>query len=834
MNPSDIQRALFWKEIRQIAPLVCTLLLLGLGFDILIGIQYLVNGAFNQPGFALASLMAIPILFAVGCGAMLVGNEKDQHSLNWLRSLPIPASKIAWTKLLVAVGSLAVVWVVSILIFVVVCFLMTGKLGLRGNEWGPPGEASYRLALTYPLQSLFLLFVGIAAAWRMPSSVSALLAVIPICFAVWLLSELLAMGLSRFELISLDRDSFRGWVYSGVVVLATLIAGAYGWRESLRRLRPLPAPKTQTWMGNATAAGLRDSQWWLWHPQPALSALLWQTAVQSRWIWLSLSAILAVCIWLTATMPYDSELGDQAAQVAREVAKVEWLQGVVVLVGCLAFCWLGCFAFQGDNLQQRIRFLSDRGVSPTKVWWTRMWIPLTIVLLAGLLRCVLRPANTWGASQLPESIAFDALCFTAGALAIVVASQWFSQCVNSPILSAVISPLVVGSLFFYGLFAHFYLGAPIWLLALALGLLLLATWTLMKSWMDRAIGRRYFLHHALFLMSALALTTLPCLWQLANLPRMPADVRVGLQRALNLETSKATLSKVNDHKRNGGFWQASTLLGAKKAFENNEALRTRFLDSLRTPNVQSDALGTYDIRDGIRLYLAAWSEARIGLDSNPSPENQAVYRDTVNGLFEVIQAIRNRFRLSQLDHAELFEIVLIGDCKLPQCRSAMGEELWTKLATFLADSDARDTCRRKTLALAWEEVKAVNARTDAKKDNYVRLGEYYLDGPRDVTLIATMKHALLAETVTTRLWTLLSKEPSAAQADREQLVALLFHSPGYSVPSDTTTYLRNLWNRFSHHPPASHWRGVWEDEAKALAKSIDTTPTGTPNGDRQP
>lgn len=833
MNPSDIQRALFWKEIRQIAPLVCTLLLLGLGFDILIGILYLVNGTSNQPRFPLSSLLGIPILFAVGCGAMLVGNEKDQHSLNWLRSLPIPASKIAWTKLLVAVGSLAVVWVVSILIFMVVCLLLSGKLGLLGTEWGPPGEASLSL-LTYPLFSIFLLFVGIATAWRMPSSISALLAVIPICFAIWLLSELLAIGLSRSELISLDRDSFRGWVYSGVVVLATLIAGAYGWRESLRRLRPLPAPKTQTWMGNATAAGLRDSQWWLWHPQPALSALLWQTAVQSRWVWLSLSALLAVCIWLTATMPYDFELGDQSAQVAREVANVEGEQSLVVVVACVAFCWLGCFAFQGDNLQQRIRFLSDRGVSPTKVWWTRMWIPLTIVLLAGLLRFVLRPANTWGASQLPESIAFDALCFTAGALAIVVASQWFAQCVNSPVLSAVISPLVVGSLFFYGLFAHFYLGAPIWLLALALGLLLVATWTLMKSWMDRAIGRRYYLHHALFLMSALALTTLPCLWQLATLPRMPSDVRVGLQQALNLETSKSTLSKVNDQEWHGGFWQASTLSSAKKAFENNEALRTRFLDSLRTTSEQSGALGTYDIRDGIRLYLAAWSEARIGLDSNPSPENQAVYRDTVNGLFEVIQAIRNRFRLSQLDHAELFEIVLIGDCRLPQCRSAMGEELWTKLVTFLADSNTRDTCRRKTLALAWEEVKAVNARTDAKKDNYVRLGEYYLDGPKDVTLVATMKHARLAETVTTRLWTLLSKEPSAAQADREQLVALLFDSPGYSVPSDTTTYLRNLWNRFAHHTPASHWRGVWEDEAKALAKSIDTTPTGTPNGDNQP
>jgi hypothetical protein len=290
---------------------------------------------------------------------------------------------------------------------------------------------------------------------------------------------------------------------------------------------------------------------------------------------------------------------------------------------------------------------------------------------------------------------------------------------------------------------------------------------------------------------------------------------------------------VNDQEWQGNFSQSMMLSIAKRAFESNEALYARFLDSLRTPSERSYTLSIYGVRDGIRLYLAAWSEARIGLDSNPSPENQAVYRDTVNGLFEVIQAIRNRLRLSQLDHAELLEIVLIGDCRLPQCRSAMGEELWTKLVTFLADSDARDTCRRKTLAWAWEEVKAANARTDAKKDNYVRLGEYYLDGPRDVTLVATMKHARLAETVTTRLWTLLSKEPSAAQADREQLDAL-FDSPGYSVPSDTTTYLRNLWNSFSHYTPASHWRGVWEDEAKALAKSIDTTPTGTPNGDRQP
>ena len=44
---------------------------------------------------------------------------------------------------------------------------------------------------------------------------------------------------------------------------------------------------------------------------------------------------------------------------------------LAALLTLLAASWLGVLAFQGDLLQERIRFLAERGVSPTKVWCTR-------------------------------------------------------------------------------------------------------------------------------------------------------------------------------------------------------------------------------------------------------------------------------------------------------------------------------------------------------------------------------------------------------------------------------------------------------------------------------
>ena len=101
---------LLGKEARQLFPLLAVLIACGVFLHLL--------GLLQQPGnraaFHSTILMLLPVLFAVGVGPMLISQEKEQRTLRWMASLPIPSRSIVTSKLIVSLLGLIVVWGVSL------------------------------------------------------------------------------------------------------------------------------------------------------------------------------------------------------------------------------------------------------------------------------------------------------------------------------------------------------------------------------------------------------------------------------------------------------------------------------------------------------------------------------------------------------------------------------------------------------------------------------------------------------------------------------------------------------------------------------------------------
>lgn len=94
---------LLWKEGRQLVPLMVASLCLSLPVAVII-LLFPESWGFADEAYMVP--MGIPAIFAVGAGAVLIGQEKEKRTIEWLSSMPIAAAELVKTKLFVAVMGL--------------------------------------------------------------------------------------------------------------------------------------------------------------------------------------------------------------------------------------------------------------------------------------------------------------------------------------------------------------------------------------------------------------------------------------------------------------------------------------------------------------------------------------------------------------------------------------------------------------------------------------------------------------------------------------------------------------------------------------------------------
>lgn len=801
-NETSWTKALLWKEFRQVMPLMLTVL--GLGFGILLII--LVTATFgSQKGLTYHNgfwflFLSMPMMYATGVGILLVGTEKESRSMQWMQSLPVSAKYIAWSKLVVALVTLALVWLIAGASWAGFASFL-GENPLKSQSMDIYSmSAGDALLPTYMMVSLFLCLSGLAFAWRFESQILSLVMLIPAALAVWFV----AYGLSSYVTASKSSFEFRNVADTGLylasLAIGSTIAVVYGWHASQRQLAALAAPAhesaTSVWapelFGAASANGAQSEArsaeaWTLWPSVTPISGMLWQM-IRQNWVWWSLISIASLVVLAVGAGLHTFG--------ALDTIDDDWIFWLLFPIGLLSGL-LGVLAFQSDGIEQRVRFYADRGVSPTVLWCTRHWIPVTMLLGVAVVRYstlrLYRPQN-------PPLILVDTMALLAVSLAAYIVGQWVSQFIKSPILSAIVLPAVLLTNLAYCIFAIVAMETPWWLLIPSFAIIAISTWWMMRPWMERRIDWKYYLQHGGFVLAALAIPLAPGLWKIWNLPSMPSEVRTKLEQLAMKSPSAARLPATRLLAT--GFPQNILRQAASPEYwlaqrEPQESLKAYWAE---LANLQSDLMR---IQDDPKV------DVKKSLDK---------YRAAVADIPNLVSGLRVTKRLRYCDIAERIERIALGQCMHSKAREWMGDEAYQSNAKLLADDQARDQSRRVALATAWWETKppkhldGLDGYPPQNYYGYRQLGMHQASIPTSIGMLRNQ------DLYVADLWRLLELSAGSNQATTHRQL-IVSKNAWASSWIDTGSF---IWMQFPIYTPAETWRGDWEVLAKKLVLEGDS------------
>ncbi|WP_182866510.1 ABC transporter permease [Stieleria mannarensis] len=460
----------WWKETRQLAPLIALLATVSL---LIIVINAILDAAIGgQLRFRLpheVTMLVFPGLFATGAGPLLVGQERSQRTIDWLALLPISSQRIATTKLLVAIAGLAVMWLFALLV------ITTFGLGRRETSYWMIGSTTGYSGnpFSYPVwisHSLFVLVAGYFVAWRIKNQFYSLIALIPLAFSPVIATSLVSEYVGR----SLQTGQL-DWINFGFTLLGIVIVTPLTYRAAIATLGAADAPAVTPLLDvspHSPASETNDAIAPAFGTQTA--PIIWQSLHSAK-------GMLAILVGMLLI----------SFLAAVQLAAVDRYRGITGLLfwllplAPLAVCWLGISVFKHDGASQRIRFLADRGVSHRKAYLALHAVPISILsgslLIYGVwnMTVVHEESVSGFAAGLPTVVTM--LMFAAVIYSI---SQWVSQFVRTLILSVILAPIL--SLIAAGWlsFAYVSLGFPILGLVLCIAAPMIASWSMMRRYMD--------------------------------------------------------------------------------------------------------------------------------------------------------------------------------------------------------------------------------------------------------------------------------------------------------------------------------------------------------------
>jgi hypothetical protein len=822
---------LLWKELRQVAPLAFFVFLSGGGILLLALLVEAYSGRMNAAHWTgnLMPWISLPIFFATGVGVLLVGSEKESRTLQWLQSLPINAKEIAWNKTIAILLSLGLVAALSVLLWIA-SGVLHGVWPLTHPSASMDTDGRWMLAI-YSLVTLFLAFAGYAFAWRFQSSLVALAMLVPASLLVWLT----AYGISW--LFDYSRPDLASLTYFGTLLVATVGLAVDSWRQSQRYLGASSGgaggfdswSRLFPWKQPANAAWLEEQgvSWLQREPVAPLTGMLWQTIRQHRLWWGAVALLGSAAILASSRIPYNTP-GDllPLSRYDTEVAST-----LLYLLG-VAVCWLGVFAFQGESIRDRVRFYADRGVSPRLQWLTRHWVPLLLLVGLTLVRYLARGfSGLSGESLLPAMRAMDAGRFLAIALAIYSVGQWASQCVKSPVVATVLATVVANAMIFYYLFAALSMESPWWLLPVPTLLFFVATAWLMQPWMERRIDWRFKLQQAAWAAVALAIPLVPGTMEMLKIPRLNDGVRRELAALEGAASVKGR--PVGGYPNSIEFYvDAAALASVPMDIAANEASRRRLRLDLIQRGWEAATVSRWLGRGGIRIGITEMISLRKQLESEERSDGAQVaslrteYRSMLSHFPKLIRDLRATGVLRLCDEAEQLEVALLHECRLAESRQRMGDPLFSQLAQVLGESDQRDQARKVALAIAWRQLQ--ESRKEGSKSWVTSPGGYnphqfsgYGSTPSGglASMINHLRVLRAHELWVQDLWDLLkqgsAEDRKRARADYARKLDLFLTPPDLYddfvwLGGDATTNAAF---------PCQHWRGDWEEAAKALAST---------------
>lgn len=348
--------AIFRKEVRQQGALAVAMVLLCLLLQLTCYLMTLFpewsGGGFMAEYFAIAVFMTA--LYGGSAAAIVFSCEQEDRTFNFLRALPVSSSTVFWGK---------AAWLVSgtILVFagtsLLTLFWNLLSVDSRAQIWSP-GE----------VMGMFGIGIVEAFAWglfwspRCRSQVHALLATYFFASVIGYYVSVFTGG-SNFSEIYYNAIPFRLGI--SAVVLAIGVWSGLRWfdlwvtkpsvydptgKPRRKLLDPLPYPS---------------------RIQTPFFALVHHTIRQSQTLFLvgiSLACLCVACSLLYTLSARFSIWADTNRYLP-----------IFLTLGSVLYCVILCGSiFGGDQKNESFRFLSRCGVSPGKVWWSRV---LTVFVL---------------------------------------------------------------------------------------------------------------------------------------------------------------------------------------------------------------------------------------------------------------------------------------------------------------------------------------------------------------------------------------------------------------------------------------------------------------------
>ncbi len=820
MNPQTSKlRLMRWrllgKELRQLFPIFAAAPVALIAFLFLVP----TIGEFTniRSGLPWELAFQLPgVVFSLGAVGLLVCQEKEQRSLQWLAALPIPPLEIVWGKLLAGIVGVALVWMTSLLASLLLQPLFPVQLDL----------AQWLLCLAI---NLYILVVGLAIGWRMESTLGAMFLLLLVAFV----PPGVAQGISYVAFWETTQSDINSHVLVSICYLTLGIAAVYPLRRwgqrALTATRTKNVNSTQIRLPYRVTTSLPKRR----HLMSPATGLIWQMARQNVWSLTVISLMFAISLGQLAI--YRLEHSTQIAMIA-----------------ALATSWLGVMTFGSEAFKHQVRFLADRGVSPAKVWWTRQLFSLSILSLFGLLGLAIAmrvlsgiEPHTFGPNS--GELTFVHLLFLLLMTLVVLtsvyaSSQWLGQHFQSAILNiAIVPPLAIGAVTFTISLLR-WLGIDIMFVGLLAIFPMVGTWLSMRAWMDGRLGFRSAAVQLVVTTSIVGLVMGSLIaWPLLRPLNIDPTIAKEMQEFQESPTYKPTFG--------GGYQQTETMFGVPRRINLNEDteqlpvdFRNRLLqevsriehDLTLADNALESSVYTID-----GMFLESLAELVPHWDMETT-ERATLFNRVVRAHFQLLRRIRCSCRIHEQDIADIAEIWLLRQLMLEDSCRLLEDQLYNEIVSYLADDLARQKARRVAL---------VSTRTQLEQqrmsiwhsENPMRLESLSIPWDLHGTTAAARNRQQLQKAIQLieDLW-VLSAEPNQSQDEILRRVAQNRKTPAvnYGIGqmgryfrvddvADVTPNIRGIdygWGLLGQQ-----WRAGWETQAQRLPKRLPVSEASTLN-----
>ena len=676
-------RALVWKEFRQVVPLVGVVAVIGVSVT---SINLLID-SFSpfRSGWGPIIAWVLPACFAAGVGALLVGHEKEQQTLDWLRALPNRPIRIITVKLLVAVVALAVLWLFALLLASVTGNVSSNtavRLGISVPD---------QFGLLFPVQSLLVLICGFYAAWRTKHTFTGLLLLVPLACVPAIVNQLVGLIYRTTTGARLIPSGYSEWVLIGVSLAWMVVLIYLTFRAGLTVLSPAKAQQ------NVDTESLTRLH--AWRPSVTtrqeafrypLSSLVWQYMQLHRMVLIAMSLVVVLGAYCMSLVSGPRSNADRSQIFETSVTSI-------VLAAGLAASWLGVLAFAGDGHASRLRFLADRGVSPLKVWLGRHVVAISLLsvgVLSYFVSIWWNLSADWRGEQRPSLTSILFLVWT-----IYWMSQWVSQSI--PILAgaAIVAPILSVIAIAWAIYSATNLGAPFWLLFLCSLLPITVTCLSMRRYMD---GQRDWISIAQGLLVPIAWLVIPAFpfaLRVANYkdistPRK-SEMLAAAAKLTSVETSYIRLALTP---ANG--IHDSIFMSEKDMLASYEA--TRFgprshFEWRPLEDPQSNAyIGGSDV---VHMTIDSATFARVDFELSPTDDKAKLLGDWITAITEFATGLRNSHWLDDQHAADLLEIWLVDALGSESIQELRIE--FAPVVELLGDPNRRSRGRRDAVLASW-------------------------------------------------------------------------------------------------------------------------------------